>query len=97
MHVFKLSMIAGPTCTAVPNGSVVNGACLVANDDASRARDAALLALNALGFQSCTFLDVVQLPSSPDLSRYSGPMRAAFDEAQRDGVSVMLYPSGSVS
>jgi hypothetical protein len=96
MHVFKLSMTAGPACTAAPEGATVNGVCLVDNDDVSGARDGALLALNRLGFQSCTFLDAVKLPPSPDVSRYSDAMRQAFDEARRDGVSVMLYaPDGN--
>jgi hypothetical protein len=96
MHVFRLSMTAGAGCTAAPAGLTLDGACLVNSDDTSAARDAALLALNALGFESCTFLDVAKLPASPDTSRYSEPMRQAFDEARRDGVSVLLYgPSSS--
>jgi hypothetical protein len=94
MHAFKLSMTAGPACAAVPSGTTVNGTCLIDNDDVSTARDGALLALNALGFESCTFLDVAKLPASPDLSRYSDAMREAFEEARRDGVSVLLYPAG---
>lgn len=92
MHVFKLSMIAGAACQAAAQGTTVDGVCLVNSDDVAASRDAALLALNSLGFESCTFLDVMQLPASPDLSRYSDAMRQAFEDAQRDGVAVMLYP-----
>ena len=91
MHVFKLSMTAGPACNAAPEGTTLAGACLVDNDEVALARDGALLALDRLGFESCTFLDVVKLPPSPDVSRYSDAMRQAFDEARRDGVSVLLY------
>lgn len=96
MHVFKLSMTAGATCTAAPPGTLMSGACLVDHDDASQARDGALLALNALGFESCTFLDVARLPASPDLSRFNEAMRQAFEQARREGVSVLLYaPDGA--
>jgi hypothetical protein len=93
MHAFKLSMTAGPACNAAPEGTTLNGLCLVNDDDALAARDGALLALNALGFESCTFLDVSKLPPSPDTSRYAAPVRQALDEARRDGVSVVLYPA----
>ena len=92
MHAFKLSMTAGPACSAAPEGTTVDGLCLVNDDDASRARDGALLALNALGFESCEFLGVARLPVTSDLSQHSPAMRQAIDDAQRDGVSVVLYP-----
>lgn len=97
MHVFKLSMTAGPTCNAAPEGATLNGACLIDNDELPLARDGALLALDRLGFQSCTFLDAVKLPASPDVSRYSDAMRQAFEEAKRDGVSVLLYAPESAA
>lgn len=97
MHVFKLSMTAGAACTIAPEGSSLNGVCLVDNDDVAQARDGALLAMNALGFESCTFIDVAKLPSDPDLSRYNDAMRQAVEEAKRDGVSVMLYPPDAVA
>ncbi|WP_133499081.1 hypothetical protein [Cognatilysobacter terrigena] len=91
MHAFKLSMTAGAACSAAPPGATISGMCLVNDDDASLARDAALLALNSLGFESCTFLDVAKLPASPDLSRYNDAMRQAYEDARREGVAVMLY------
>ena len=96
MHVFKLSMTAGADCSAAPEGTTLNGVVLVDDDDAQLARDGALLALDRLGFGACTFLDVVKLPPEPDMSRYSGPMKQAVEDAQRDGVAVMLYaPDGA--
>ena len=91
MHVFKLSMTAGAACTAAAEGTTLNGAVLVDNDDVQLARDGALLALDRLGFECCTFLDAVRLPPAPDTARYSGPMKQAYEDAKRDGVAVMLY------
>ena len=95
MHVFKLSMTAGSACSAAAEGTTLNGAVLVDNEDVQLARDGALLALDRLGFESCTFLDVVRLREDPDTSRYSGPMKQAFEDAKRDGVAVMLYAPGN--
>lgn len=94
MHVFKLSTTAGPACSAAPAGATLHGMCLVDNDDVALARDGALLARDALGFESCTFLDVAKLPASLDPSRHGEAMREAWEQARREGVSVMLYAPG---
>ena len=97
MHMFKLTMTACTACEAAAPGTAIGGIVLVDDGDAARARDGALLALNALGFESCTFLDVAQLPASADASRYGDAMRQAIDDARRDGVAVLLYPPDSAA
>ena len=94
MHAFKLSVTAGPANPRYPQGTVAGALCLVDSIDADVARHGALVGLNALGWESCTFLDVVILSAAPNLAAFSPAMQEAYAGAKEKGVSIILYPPG---
>jgi hypothetical protein len=92
MHAFKLSVTAGPANDRYPAGTVANALCLVDSAEVDTARDRALLALDAQGWESCTILDVALLPAVPDPGAFSPAMQDAYAEAKQRGTSVIVYP-----
>ncbi|MFL6593583.1 MAG: hypothetical protein ACJ8GK_12875 [Luteimonas sp.] len=92
MYVFKLSLTAGTNTPEYPPGTVTSALCLVEAADSAVARDRALLELNTLGWESCTFLDVMQLPAAPNPANSSPAMQRAYGDARRQGAAVIVYP-----
>lgn len=97
MHVFKLSVIAGSNNPQYAEGTVTQAMCLADAESLEAARDRTLFQLNALGFESCTILDVARLPAGTDITRMSPAVQQAHANAKHYGVALIVYPPGTTA
>lgn len=92
MHVFKLSVVAGPANFRYPPGTELEAICMVDLDEVEAARDRALLELNRQGWASCTFRNVARMAADANAAAFNTHMREAYDEAKRTGAALIVYP-----
>jgi hypothetical protein len=95
MHVFRLSLVAGANNPRYAPGTAMDAICLVDSGVRDEARDGALLLLDRLGWESCTFRDVALFPAGPDVAGFTPAMREAYADAKRHGVALIVYPAAA--